>query len=58
MSKLRPSCCWGGKPRKSKGYGVLRRKCRCAFVGDRGDICFLLPWWGKENKLFSKRFEF
>nr|DAZ06249.1 MAG TPA: hypothetical protein [Caudoviricetes sp.] len=26
---------------------------RCAFVVEWGEICFWLPWWGKENKRFG-----
>lgn len=48
-------CCWSRRPRKSKGLGDLGRICRCAFVGDWGEMCFQLPWWGKENERFGKR---
>lgn len=51
-------CCWSGKARKSKGFGVLGGICRCAFGVDWGVICFLLPWWGKENERFGKRLEY
>ena len=54
----KPWFCWRRKPSKSKCSGVLRRKCRCAFVGDWGEICFRLLWWGKENERFGKRLEF
>jgi hypothetical protein len=27
-------------------------------VIEQGEICFRLPWWGKGNERFSKRFEF
>lgn len=29
----------------------------CAFVGELGEICIRLPWWGRENGGFSKNQE-
>lgn len=49
--------CWRGKPSKSKGSGILGRICGCAFAVGWGEIGFRLPWWGKENERFGKRFK-